>query len=52
MIRTGCLTACWFFVEDAVLASAVGDLDHDKVALSRPGVEVTLSTGVSIGVGL
>jgi hypothetical protein len=37
-------------VEDAVLAGAVGDLHHDKVALSGPRVKVTLSTGVSIGV--
>jgi hypothetical protein len=34
------------FVEDAVLASTVGDLHHDKVALSAPRVKVTLSTGV------
>jgi hypothetical protein len=34
------------FVGDAVLASAVGDLHHDKVALSGPRVKVTLSTGV------
>ena len=39
------------FAEDAVLASAVGDLHHDKVALSSPRVKVALSTGVSIGVG-
>jgi hypothetical protein len=40
------------FVADAVLASAVGDLHHDKVALSGPRVKVTLSTGVSVNVGL
>lgn len=40
------------FVEDAVLASAVGDLHLDKVALSGPRVKVALSTCVSIGVGL
>jgi hypothetical protein len=39
------------FVEDAVLASAVGDLHHDKVALSQCRVKVTLSVGVSVGVG-
>jgi len=39
------------FVEDAVLASAIGDLHHDKVALSDPHVKVTLSTGVSVGHG-
>lgn len=31
------------FVEDAVLTSAVGDLDHDKVALSVRRVKVALS---------
>jgi hypothetical protein len=30
------------FVEDAVLASAIGDLHHDKVALSGPRVKMTL----------
>jgi hypothetical protein len=38
------------FVEDAVLASAVGDLHHDKVALSGPRVKVTLSTAGSVGI--
>jgi hypothetical protein len=35
------------FVEDAVLASAIGDLHHDKVALSDPRVKVTLSASLS-----
>ena len=40
------------FVEDAVLASAIGNLHYDKVALSGPRLKVTFSTGVSIAVGL
>jgi hypothetical protein len=39
------------FVEDAVLASAAGDLHHDKVVLSDRRVKVTLSTGVSVSLG-
>ncbi len=34
-------------VENAVLASAIGDLHHDKVALSAPWVKVTLSAILS-----
>jgi hypothetical protein len=40
------------FVEDAVLASAVGNLHHDKVALSDLRVKATLSTYGSNGVGM
>lgn len=36
------------FIADAVLASATGDLHHDKVALSGPRVKVTLSAGVLV----